>query len=91
MENKKEIKTKKKKTKLIFIQLLPLLRDLVPIFLERIAEIQGKPTLLKLQAENEKLKDNMIQIEKKMQWFLFFIIMQTIFIIIIFIYVLFKL
>ncbi|GIX41183.1 MAG: hypothetical protein KatS3mg129_0916 [Leptospiraceae bacterium] len=91
MEKKEEIKTRKKKTKEIFIQLLPLLRDLIPIFLERIAEIQGKPTLLKLQEENEKLKDNMLQIEKKMQWFLFFIIMQTIFIIIIFIYVLFKL
>ncbi len=87
MKNKQESSTKKE----ILIQILPLLRDIIAIFLERLAEIQGKPTLKRLQQENEELKKEIQQLEKKFQWFFFFIIVQTFFIVIIFIYILIKL
>jgi len=87
MKKRQEPSTKRE----FFIQLLPLLRDILSIFLERLAEIQGKPTLKKLQQENEELKKEMQELEKKFQWFFFFIIVQTFFIIIIFVYILIKL
>jgi hypothetical protein len=92
MKSKKEIQNSSKNIRLteIFITILPVLRDLIPLFLERLSEIYGKPTLQKLQKENEKLKEEINQIEKKLQWFLFFIIIQTLFIFIIFIYILIR-
>jgi hypothetical protein len=72
------------------IQILPLLRDIIAIFLERLAELQGKPTLKRLQQENEELRKEIQQLEKKFQWIFFFIIVQTFFIVIIFIYIIIK-
>jgi len=86
MKKQQESSTKKE----VLIQILPLLRDIIAIFLERLAEIQGKPTLKRLQQENEELRKEIQQLEKKFQWFFFFIIVQTFFIVIIFIYIIIK-
>jgi hypothetical protein len=86
MKKHQESSTKKE----VLIQILPLLRDIIAIFLERLAEIQGKPTLKRLQQENEELRKEIQQLEKKFQWFFFFIIVQTFFIVIIFIYIIIK-
>jgi len=86
MKKQQESSTKKE----ILIQILPLLRDIIAIFLERLAELQGKPTLKRLQQENEELRKEIQQLEKKFQWFFFFIIVQTFFIVIIFIYIIIK-
>jgi hypothetical protein len=86
MKKQQESSTNKE----ILIQILPLLRDIIPIFLERLAELQGKPTLKRLQQENEELRKEIQQLEKKFQWIFFFIIVQTFFIVIIFIYIIIK-
>ncbi|MCX7811582.1 MAG: hypothetical protein N2247_11775 [Leptospiraceae bacterium] len=86
MKKQQESSTKKE----ILIQILPLLRDIIAIFLERLAELQGKPTLKRLQQENEELRKEIQQLEKKFQWIFFFIIVQTFFIVIIFIYIIIK-
>jgi|GEM_PF-3252035 hypothetical protein len=86
MKKQQEYSTKKE----ILIQILPLLRDIIAIFLERLAELQGKPTLKRLQQENEELRKEIQQLEKKFQWIFFFIIVQTFFIVIIFIYIIIK-
>jgi hypothetical protein len=86
MKKQQESSTKKE----ILIQILPLLRDIIAIFLERLAELQGKPTLKRLQQENEELRKEIQQLEKKFHWIFFFIIVQTFFIVIIFIYIIIK-
>lgn len=67
------------------IALVPFVKDLLPILVEKIAEIQGKPTLTSLKKENEELKENLSLLEKKVYWIALFLVIQNILIIILFV------
>ncbi len=82
---------KKHSLKSFFVQLIPMVMDMLPIFLERFLELQGKPTLKKLQEEQEELSLRISYLEKKMFWFMIFIIIQTIFILSLIVYLILKL
>lgn len=81
---------KKINKKSILRSFLPILAEVLPILFERIMELQGKPTLKKLQEENEELNLRISYLEKKMFWFMIFIIIQTLFILSLVFYLILK-
>lgn len=82
-ENKKYFSNKISK---FFLEILPFLKEVLPIFFDKLAEIQGKPTLLSLKKENEEIKESLILLEKKVHWIFFFLIIQSLFLLVFIIY-----
>lgn len=82
-ENKKYFSSKISK---FFLHVLPLLKEFLPIFFDKLAEIQGKPTIFSLKKENEELRENLTLLEKKVHWIFFFLIIQSIFLLVFIIY-----
>lgn len=66
--------------------LLTLFKELLPILVEKIAEIQGKPSLKNLKKEHEELKEQIEFLEKKIHWIFIFLVLQSISFIIFIIY-----
>ncbi len=79
LDHKRKIKLKRLRS--IVLKIFPILREVLPLIIEKYNEIQGKPTLKKLYEENEQLKNRIKNLEFKMKLFLIFVILQTIFII----------
>ncbi|PKL34199.1 MAG: hypothetical protein CVV45_04350 [Spirochaetae bacterium HGW-Spirochaetae-10] len=59
--------------------LLPLLRDFIPILLERWSEFADRPTMRSLEEENRRLRDQVDRLEKKVQWLTLFQIVTALF------------
>lgn len=59
--------------------LLPLLRDFIPILLERWSEFADRPTMRSLEEENQRLRDQVDRLEKKVQWLTLFQIVTALF------------
>ncbi len=88
LDHKKKLKEKKLRS--IILNVLPILKEILPLMIEKYNEIQGKPTLKKLYEENEQLKNKIRNLEHKMSLFLVFVILQTIFIIFFIIFFIIK-
>ncbi len=59
--------------------LVPLLRDFVPILIERWSDLADRPTLRSLEEENRRLRDQIDGLEKKVQWLTVFQVVTGIF------------
>ncbi len=55
----------------------------MPVVIEKIAEIQGKTTISSLKKENEDIRENLFLLEKKVYWIAFFLVLQSILLIVI--------
>lgn len=60
-----------------------MIKELMPVVIEKIAEIQGKTTISSLKKENEDIRENLFLLEKKVYWIAFFLVLQSILLIVI--------
>ncbi|MBW7857761.1 MAG: hypothetical protein H3C43_05610 [Leptonema sp. (in: Bacteria)] len=63
-----------------FISLiLPILRDFLPILLDRWSEFTDRPTLKILEQENRYLRSRINRLEKRVQWLVMFQVVLAMF------------
>lgn len=59
--------------------ILPLIKDFVPIFLEKLSEATDRPTLRGLEEENRYLWEKIERLERRAQWLAMFQVVQALF------------
>lgn len=70
---------KENETSEIVASILPLLKELLPVLIERILTPQGRSTIQDIEEEIEELKQENRKLDRRLLWTQFFVIIQAIF------------
>ena len=70
--------------------LLPILRDFIPILLERWANVSNRPTMHSIEDENRRLKEKIEQLDRKLLWLSMFQVVTGLFFLLFVVLVAFK-
>lgn len=62
----------------LLVALLPVLRDFVPVLLEKWSESADRPTLRGLEEEGRRLRQRMEQLERRSLWLSMFLVIQAV-------------
>lgn len=61
----------------ILMAVLPMLRDFLPIFIEKWSESTDRPTLRGLEEEDRRLHDRIDHLERRSRWLAIFLVLQA--------------
>lgn len=70
--------------------LMPIIRDFLPILLDRWSEFTDRPTLKIIEQENRYLRSRINRLEKKVQWLIMFQVVTAMFFLFLVILILLK-
>lgn len=78
-ENENQENQKETLTSEIVASVIPLLRELLPVLIDRLLQPQGRTSIDDLEEEIEQLKVENRKLDRRLLWTQFFVIIQAIF------------